>query len=90
MASPWLAKRAAVLSTVWSDGAIPTARTKPDYTLPSNYSGVSWLAWDISAPGAHPMNATAWFEPIDPRALSNSSARSPALETVLESPVVYM
>ena len=45
----WLAKRAAVLSTVWSDGAIPTARTKPDYTLPSNYSGVSWLAWDISA-----------------------------------------
>ena len=66
-ASPWLAKRAAVLSTVWSDGAIPTSRTAPDYTLPSNYSGVSWLAWDISAPGAHPMNATAWFEPIDPQ-----------------------
>ena len=70
MAADWLAKRAAVLSTVWSDGAIPTARTAPDYARPSNYSGVSWLAWDISAPGAHPMNATAWFEPIDPHARS--------------------
>ena len=64
----WQAKRQAVLSTIWADGAIPTNRTVPDSVEPhATLANVSWLVWDISADGGvapYPMNATAWYHPI--------------------------
>ena len=60
----WLAKRRAVLQTVWADGVIPTTRVVPDHVLPSAFTNVSWLVWDITGGDGHPMNATAWYHPV--------------------------
>ena len=63
-ATDWLAMRRGILKTIWDEGVVPTTRDAPDSIRPSNYSGVSWLVWDITRRADHPMNATGWYHPI--------------------------
>ena len=70
----WLAKREAVISTIWSNAtAIPSSvlqRSRPDSIFRSDggnlsaYPNVSWLRWDITQRADHQMHTTAWYHPI--------------------------
>ena len=74
----WLAKREAIVRTIWDDGKLPLHRTSPDRVERTNVSGVTKLTWDISAqPSGHihqARNASAFFSLAHPRKRAKAAA----------------